>query len=173
MLKAIRNIVIRYLLPIVAAVSLVAFVGVPYIDHILTEWFRADVQMRAKLVMNSIEEPLSTLLDQPDHDRARNYLNRIASDERLLGVAVCAPDGSPVVRTLLVPDMVTCQTGGALTPSSSMVRPGGAGVVEVSRFSLVTTAGHPYEVLIVHDLSFIDRRQTTARNFVLGFTLLA
>ncbi|HQR49034.1 MAG TPA: trehalose-6-phosphate synthase [Steroidobacteraceae bacterium] len=171
--SAVRNIAIRYLVPIVAAVSLVAFVGVPYIDHILAGWFRSDVQMRARLVMTSVEEPLGNLLDGAELDRARTYLGRVASDERLLGVVVCAPDGSRVVRTVLVPDTVTCATDATQPSDGSTARTVGAGLVEISRFPLVTAAGHSFEVLIVHDLSFIDRRQTSARNFVLAFALLA
>ncbi|NJD30695.1 MAG: trehalose-6-phosphate synthase [Gammaproteobacteria bacterium] len=163
----------RYLVPVAAAVSLVAFLGVPYVDHILAGWFRSDVQMRARLVMTSIEDPLGSLLDRSDLERARTYLGRVAGDERLLGVVVCAPDGSRVVRTPLVPDTVLCATDGTQASPGSTARTAGPGLVEVSRFPLLTAAGHPYEVLIVHDLSFIGIRQTSARNFVLAFTLLA
>ena len=43
----IRRDLLRYVLPVAAAVSLVAFVGVPYIDQVLAGWFRSDVQLRA------------------------------------------------------------------------------------------------------------------------------
>ena len=171
--SAIRSIAVRYLVPMAAAVVLVALLGVPYVDRILAGWFRSDVQMRAQLVMTSIEEPLGTLLEREDLERARNYLGRVSGDERLLGVVVCAPDGSRVVRTPLVPDTVICATDGTEASAGSTARRAGSGLVEISRFPLPTANGDPYAVLIVHDLSFIDRRQTSARNFVLAFTLLA
>jgi trehalose 6-phosphate synthase/phosphatase len=170
---AVRSIVIRYLLPIAAAVSLVAFVGVPYIDHVLSGWFRTDVQMRARLVMTSMEEPLAELLDGPDLERTQTYLGRVASDERLLGIVVCGLDGSTVVRTVLVPSVVNCRSAGTTSVGGSTVESTHAGQVEVSRFSLATMSGRPYRVLIVHDLGFIDRRQTTARNFMLAFAVIA
>jgi trehalose 6-phosphate synthase len=171
--KAIRTVAVRYLVPMAAAVVLVAMLGVPYVDRILAGWFRSDVQMRASLVMTSVEEPLGSLLDRQDLERARNYLGRVAGDERLLGIVVCAPDGSRVVRTRLVPDTVICATDGTEASRGSTARRAGSGLVEISRFPLTTATGSPYAVLIVHDLSFIDRRQTSARNFVLAFTLLA
>ena len=58
----IRPFVLRYLVPIAAAVALLAVVGVPYIDRVLNDWFRSDVQLRARLVMTSIDEPLAALL---------------------------------------------------------------------------------------------------------------
>lgn len=169
----LRSAVFRYLVPIAATVTLVAFVGVPYVDHILAGWFRADVQMRARLVMTSIEDPLGNLLDRADLDGARSYLGRVSSDERLVGVAVCAPDGSRIVRTTMVPDSILCATDGVESSDGSATRSTDTGLVEVSRFPLQTAAGSAYEVLIVHDLGFIDRRQTSARNFVLAFALLA
>jgi trehalose 6-phosphate synthase len=172
-LRRVRNAAVRYVLPVAAAVSLVAFVFVPYIDGILDGWFRSDVQMRSALVMNSIEEPLGRLLDQFDLERARGYLDRVANDERLLGVVVCDPLSGRVVRTQLVPAGIDCAADGARPAGDSVMRAQGRGPLEVSSFALTTPSGSPYRVLIVHDLSFIDRRQTTARNFVLAFALLA
>jgi trehalose-6-phosphate synthase len=161
----IRQILIRYAIPVAAAVSVIAFIGVPIIDSILAGWFRADVQTRAQLVMMSIEEPLSTILESGDHRRALAYLDRVAGDEKMLGIVVCGSAGE-TIRTALVPRVVACARAGALDPTA--VEP-----LHVSEFSIGAIGGQAYRVLIVHDLGFIDRRQTTARNFILAFTLLA
>ena len=42
------------------------------------------------------------------------------------------------------------------------------GSVEVSSFPMGSAKGRPITALIVHDLSFIDRRQSSARNYVLA-----
>jgi hypothetical protein len=47
-----------------------------------------------------------------------------------------------------------------------------SGLIEVSQFSVTRASGPPYRVLLVHDLSFIDRRQTTARNYVLASVVI-
>ena len=70
----IRSIFIRYVLPIAAALSIIAFVGVPYIEHMLTDWFRSDIELRARLVMNSMEEPLAGLLERNESARLAAYL---------------------------------------------------------------------------------------------------
>ena len=85
----IRSVFIRYILPIAAALSIIAFVGVPYIEHMLTDWFRADIELRARLVMNSMEEPLAGLLERNESARLAAYLERVVSDERLLAVLIC------------------------------------------------------------------------------------
>jgi trehalose 6-phosphate synthase len=163
----------RYALPVAATVGLIALVGVPFVERILADWFRADVQLRARLVATSIDEGLGPLLDQPDLDRARAYLGRVADDERLLGVLVCSSRGERVVRTPLVPPDIGCARDSMIEVGSSVTRASGRGLFEISNFALVSPSGTEYRVLIVHDLGFIDRRNTTARNFVLAFAVLA
>jgi trehalose 6-phosphate synthase len=167
----IAKALVRYAIPALAAISLIALVGVPYTTHILERWFRADVQMRAKLVVTSIDDSLGTILDHGDRRRAGLYLERIAGDERMLGIVVCDGAGKPVVRTTRVPAVVGCLPD--RDASSNREVEGARGdALEVSRFDIRTPAGTPYVVSVVHDLSFIDRRQGAARNFVLAFTLV-
>jgi len=170
----IFKFLVRYLLPIVATVSLVAFVGVPQIDQILTRWFRSDVDLRARLLMTSVEDPLSDLLEHSELSRARSYLSRVAGDERLLGIVVCDPLGDRVLQTALVPSSAQCVPAGAESPNAeNVVTSSPSGRVEISRFPMTTPSGKHFEVLFVHDLSFIDRRQTTARNFILASVVVA
>ncbi len=169
----IRKLLLRYLLPIAASVSLVAFLGVPVIDHILTDWFRADIEMRARLVMTSVGDPLVELLEQGKLEHAREYLSRVSSDERLLGILVCASTGHEVLRTGQVPALVGCVPPGVARGPANSIAATRSGSIEISRFPLIGGSGRHYDVLLVHDLSFINRRQTTARNFVLAFIVVA
>jgi trehalose-6-phosphate synthase len=169
----IRGILFRYLLPIVAAVTLVAFVAVPYIDHILTGWFRSDIDLRGKLVMTSIEEPLGNLLDRTQNDRAQAYLSRVSGNERLLGIVVCGNLGERILQTPLVPSIVECDTPEHIGEGNATVTQASSGPIEISRFPLTTGSGRHFLVLLVHDLSFIDRRQSTAQNFMLAAVVIA
>ena len=51
-----RSIIFRTVLPLLLAAGVVAYLGLPYIDRLLTSWFRSDVELRARLVANSFEE---------------------------------------------------------------------------------------------------------------------
>ena len=169
----IRRILLRYVLPIAVAVSLVAFVGVPYITHVFTGWFRTDVELRARLLMTSVEEPLGELLQHAELSKAQSYLDRVAGDERLLGIIVCGHQGERLIQTALVPAIVACAPGeGGNAGVNSIVR-APSGLIDVSHFALVTQDGRHYQVLFVHDLSFIDRRQNAARNVLLAFVVFA
>jgi trehalose 6-phosphate synthase len=161
------------MLPVVAALSLIAFVGVPYIEHMLTGWFRSDIELRARLVMNSMEEPVASLLENGQTARLATYLERVVGDERLLAVLICDATGAKVYGTKLVPDDVTCDSHATSLVDGTPVTGISAGLIEVSAFTFSSESAQTYRALLVHDLSFIDRRQATARNFILALAVLA
>lgn len=169
----IKPIVLRYLLPVLVTLSIIAFGGVPYIEKILGEWFRADVELRSRLVMNSIEDPLVELLRLRDERRLSAYMERVVGDERLLAILVCDMLGSQVYATRLVPAGVSCDSPSASMVAGPSVATGASGLVEISAFTLTPPGSPPFRAVLVHDLSFIDRRQAAARNYVLAFTVLA
>ncbi len=161
----IRSFLLRYVVPLAVAVTVVALIGVPYIDRVLDGWFRADVQLRARLVMTSIEEPLGELLRAGDVRRAQAYLTRVAGDERLLGVLVCSASGRRVIQTAQVPAPVHC---GFAPDGAGAARAVPGDAIEISAFALDAGAAQPHRVLLVHDLGFVGRRRDAARNFVLA-----
>ena len=69
-----RAILIRFAVPTLIAVSILAFFGVPYVDRILAEWFRSDVDLRAQLVAHSMEGSLAGFLERGDKKGLANYL---------------------------------------------------------------------------------------------------
>ena len=169
----IRSLFIRYVLPIVAALSIIAFVGVPYIEHMLRDWFRSDIELRARLVMNSMEEPVARLLERKDSARLATYLEKVVSDKRLLAVLICDTSGARVYATNFVPEDVTCDSPTTSLVDDSTLTSLPSGSIEVSSFTLNPDVGQQYRAVLVHDLSFIDRRQAAARNFVLAFAVIA
>lgn len=163
-----RSVLLRFVLPIALASCVVAFVGLPYIQHLLAEWFTADVQLRAQLVMHTMEAPLADLVEKGNEARLRNYLAKMTADERLLAVLVCRPDGTVIAKTERLPSAIECADTSSAGSSSRVVQlPSGS--VQVSSFSFDNAQPVPFRIVMLYDLSFIDRRQRTARDFVLAF----
>ena len=44
-----RSIMLRFVLPVALASCVVAYFGLPYIQRLLAEWFRSDVELRARI----------------------------------------------------------------------------------------------------------------------------
>jgi trehalose 6-phosphate synthase len=165
-----RAILIRFAIPSLLAVSILAYFGVPFVDRMLAGWFRSDVDMRAQLVANSMTTTLSGLLDKNDQRALRKYLAGITADERLLAVVACRADGMLIYQTERTPDAITCALALQIGEQGNRYLQLPSGSVEVSAFSLEGANGDSSRLLIVHDLSFIDRRQSTARNYVLALS---
>jgi len=163
-----RSTILRFVLPVAFASCVVAYFGLPYIERLLAEWFRSDVELRAQLVMHSMEEPITELVEKGSESRLRTYLAKITTDERLLAVLVCHSDGSAIFKTERAPSAITCEAAGKNGAATRIIQlPSGS--VQVSRFDFDAATPVPFRVLMLHDLSFVDRRQRTARDFVLVF----
>jgi trehalose 6-phosphate synthase len=168
-----RSILVRFVLPVALASCVIALFGLPYIDRLLTEWFRADVESRAQLLMHSMEEPIADLVQERNDGRLRGYLAKITNDQRLLAIVICRPDGTTIFKTERTPATVTCELGDSVTPAAARVIQLPSGSVQVSRFDFDKAVKEPFRVLLVHDLSFVDRRQRTARDFLVVFVTLS
>jgi trehalose 6-phosphate synthase/phosphatase len=164
-----RSLVTRTVLPLLLAAGVVAYFGLPYIDRLLTEWFRSDVELRARLLMSSMDESLPTLIAKGDQQGLRKYTSKIIADQRVLGILICLPHGGTVFKTELVPTAVNCESTADLADGSSVVRRAPMGSVLVSVFDQKPSDQPPYRVAILYDLSFVDSRQSTARDYMLAF----
>jgi trehalose 6-phosphate synthase len=164
----LRAILLRFAIPTLVAVSMLAYFGVPYADRMLADWFRDDIDLRAQLVANSMAESVSVLIDKDDERQLRRYLAGISNDERLLAVVLCRENGSLIYKSDRTPEAITCTSMRSLADRENRLLQLPSGSVEVSTFAYKTAGEIAFRALVVHDLSFIDRRQSTARNYVLA-----
>ncbi len=163
-----RSVILRFVLPVAFASCVVAYFGLPYIERLLAEWFRSDVELRAQLAMHSMQEPLAELVGEGNQAHLRSYLVKVTADERLLAVLVCRPDGTTIVKTERTPIAISCESTGMAGPVATRIVQLPSGSVQESRFDF-DAAPVPFRVLMLYDLSFVDRRQRTARDFILVF----
>ncbi|MGA2862654.1 MAG: trehalose-6-phosphate synthase [Steroidobacteraceae bacterium] len=164
-----RSLITRTVLPLLLAAGVVAYFGLPYIDRLLTEWFRSDVELRARVLMSSLEESLPALVARSDQQGLRKYTAKIIADQRVLGILICLPRGGTVFKTELVPTAVNCESTADLRDGESIVRRATQGSVLVSVFDQKPPGQTPYRVAVLYDLSFVDSRQSTARDYLIAF----
>ena len=160
-----RSILLRFVLPVALASCVVAYIALPYMQRLLAEWFRSDVEMRAQLLMHTMEEPITELVENGNEVRLRTYLAKTAADERLLAILVCRPDGVTIFKSERTPTAISCDAAGKSNSSQILQLPSGS--VQLSSFAFDSADPTPFRVLMLHDLSFVDRRQRTARDFVI------
>jgi trehalose 6-phosphate synthase/phosphatase len=164
-----RSSIIRTILPLLIAAAVVVFFGLPYFDRLLQSWFAGDIQLRARLVMSSVEERLPALLARDDTRGLGQFLDKIAVDQRVLAILICRPDGQLIFKTIDAPAALGCAGIEAISDGHSSILRTPTGSVQASVFDQQPAGLASYRVGVVYDLSFIDRRQTTVREYVMAY----
>jgi trehalose 6-phosphate synthase len=149
-------------------VAIATLAAVPLTEQILKNWFRDDVEMRANLVINSIEDGLARLIGRPTTTPLKEFLAKVTNDERLLAVALCKPDGSVFFKTERTPAELVCPKDMPAEPEFFFMR-AATGRLHIAWYPLVRPGRDPVAVAIVHDLSFIDRRRRHVRDYLIVF----
>jgi trehalose 6-phosphate synthase/phosphatase len=166
--SVLRNVLWKFGVPLMVALGGAIYLAIPVADRMLTEWFQADVDMRAQLVFNSIEEGLEPLIESRSEPQIRRYLARVASDRRLVALVVCARGGTVLHRSESVPKEVDCPQAAPRVATFELVQ-GAQSLLHVARFPMEKFAAEGYSVVVAHDLGFIDRRQSRARDYLVAF----
>ena len=89
---------LRFVVPLLIVLAALALAAMPLVDRLTLRWFIKDLDLRASLVANTIEDPLQRLVAEGDAQGLGAYLTRITQDERLYAVGFCQsgrerPDG--------------------------------------------------------------------------------
>jgi trehalose 6-phosphate synthase len=167
----LKTILTRFALPVLVLAVVATIVVMPFIDRLIAEWFRGDAQLRASVIMKSIEQPLVALMNASDERGLARYLERVTTDERLVAVLVCGPGGRTVFETPLVPRGVACSSSWSerADAGSSEMKSTTTGSVLVSRFPLPVDGRSGLHALLVHDLGYADRRRSNVRDYLFAF----
>lgn len=159
------RLVTRYGAVAGAIAVLASLVLAPLVTSMITDWSRRDVELRSALVFNSVQEPLASMLANQETSRIESLFESVSTDARVMAVAFCRDDGAPEIASKLMPASLTCEKiARADTESFSSVKVNGRDTL-IGSFPISTreASGH---FVIVHDLSFADRRGAEARRYV-------
>jgi trehalose 6-phosphate synthase len=130
-------------------------------------WAQRDMAMRARLARSGAQ----AVLEVADPAATRRVVDALVRDERLMGAAVCGRDRRAVVTSHSYPAEYGCDRlpSAALAAGSegwdhASVGPSGSTHVAVLPLD---EAGEPGDrlLVLVHDMSFVDRRADTTRRY--------
>ena len=81
---------LRFIIPLLIVLAAFAYAVMPLVDSLTLRWFVRDLEIRASLIANTVQDPVRSLFRSGDHAGIRQVLVGIAQDERVYGVAYCA-----------------------------------------------------------------------------------
>ncbi len=175
----------RFLIALIFGLALVTWAASVAVHTTTSDWFEKDVRLRAQLVVNGARQALISHWHNERRAGLRELLSEITHDERIMAAAACSADLRLLTKTQDYPKQFNCAelgrhvlsvagdpATGWKTWQSVVPLPGGN--VYVSAVP-VLDQGEPLGfVVLLHDLSFAERRETKTRQFLLlAFGFLA
>jgi trehalose 6-phosphate synthase len=160
---------LRFVIPLLVALAIAAYVAVPLVDKLTLQWFSRDLDIRATLVANTVDEALQDLIRSGNRPRILQFFTRITQDERLFAVGFCPTGGEEPVATATFPEDLNCaQLEKFEEPNGSLLHTA-KGPVLVSVRPIVAGPTPLGQLVLVHDMSFIARRTRETREYLFLF----
>lgn len=174
--------VARFLLVLFVGAALLAGMATFIVEKTIRKWFEEDLALRSLLVAKSTENSLLVYWTHRESAQLSRILVDIARDKRIMAVAACTVGLELLSTTPQFPSSITCkdiakrsgESGLELSPVWSSVWKLADGDVHVSAVPINAGERPLGNIVLVHDLAFIDRRESHTRNLLLlAFSILA
>jgi trehalose 6-phosphate synthase len=178
---------LRFVLALVLGLGLLTWLASVGVHRTTRDWFERDVSLRARLAVTGARETLVSRWGRDQRNALRASLNDLTRDERIMAAAACGADLALLATTPEFPKAFSCSRVGPHLRASPDVAadawtiwevvdrlPGGS--VHVSAIPLLDGERALGFVVLVHDLSFVERREARTQQFLLlafGFLALA
>jgi trehalose 6-phosphate synthase len=158
---------LRFILPLAITLAAIAYAVVPLVDKLTLQWFVRDLDIRESLITRTIQEPLSALVHEGSRAKILRYFDRLIQDERLFAVGFCDPQRRLLYKTLTFPAPLGCtiKPGEAAGDEGRVVNLA-RGPVHVSNNELEADGKVYGHLVLVHDMSFIQRRSDDTKKYI-------
>ena len=160
---------LRFLVPLLLALGAFAYAAVPLVDTLMLRWFVRDLDTRASFVAASVQEPLASLIAKNSPTEIFAFFNKLLVDERLYAIGLCLPGQSAPIATRTFPDRIRCETLADYDDNAQRVIQTAHGALHLSVRSVEAPTGENAQLVLVHDMSFIERRSEETKRYLFYF----
>ena len=172
---------LRFLVPLILALALLAYFVVPQVDALTLRWFVRDLDSRAQLAAAPLADQLAELVPQDNRAKITALLNSVTENERLFAIAYCDPTRRIAYRSANLPASIGCiespgeqRIGTSTDDLRSTIVKLRKGSVHVARIPVHAGDGNLGELVMVSDMSFIESRSEDTRKYtIILFLVLA
>jgi trehalose 6-phosphate synthase len=161
------RLALRFILPLVLALTGVAYALVPLVDQLTLRWFVRDLDMRSTLIADTLYEPLQERLETGKETKIESFFNRITRDERLFAIGYCSAPDAAVLASRLMPKDLLCSSLSRWEQPGDHLLLSSQGPLHVAVITLSGETGALGKLAILHDMSFISRRSEETKRYVL------
>ncbi len=163
----------RFIAPLFLVIAATAYLTVPLVDQLSLRWTVRDLNSRSQLIANTINENVIDAIISFDRQKLESILNRLIMNERVMGVGLCDHEGQLIEKTAGFPDEISCQVADELATKNAPTLKLARGSVHIGVEALNRSPLNLGKLILVHDLSFAEKRgEDTRRYLILFFVLL-
>jgi trehalose-6-phosphate synthase len=165
----------RFTLPLIITLALIAYFTVPLVDSFTLKWFVRDIDMRSRLISNTLNDSLEDAIAKKNYSRISTLFDRAMEDERLYALGFCSPTNVMVVKTKTFPDNYDCSVMNASGTGEGRVYKIASGPIHLAFYNITTSNQLVVgKLILIHDISFISRRnEATKRSLYYLFLIIA
>ncbi len=158
---------LRFVVPLALALAAIAYAVVPVVDRLTLQWFVRDLDARGALIAKTAQEPLVELMQDPRGAKQRvlRYFEKILQGERIYALGFCTRAGRLLYATPAFPAAVRCNASETDTERNVVLRLSD-GPLHVSYNPIVNDKATLGDLVIVHDMSFVERRSADTKKYV-------
>ncbi len=162
---------LRFLIPLLVALVVAALVVLPLMDQLTLRWFSRDLNARGSLVAGTLSDAIDDAVTSRSSTRLQALFDRAARDERLVAIALCSNNDELVRHSAAYPVILTCAAAreASRRPDQRLELPTGA--VHVGWHPANTDRADAGSLVLLHDLSFVDRRSQDTRQYLIIFII--
>lgn len=165
--------VLRFIFPLLLALTSLAVVATPLAENFVSHWFQRDVELRSALIFQSVEYSLTDLWNQGKRlESYKKLFDNIARDERVLAVGICSADGNLVAKSTQWPTNMACPASLLSDKPHFSVQTLEKGAVLSGSFQLPVEDALKPQFIVLHDLSFALQREGETRFYLIGFLII-
>jgi trehalose-6-phosphate synthase len=158
---------LRFLVPLVVILTATAYLALPLMDRLTLRWFARDLTMRGTLVANALSDSIADALPDPRGRKLQALFNRAVQDERLVAMGLCSTDKKLLRTTPRFPADLACARADEIAAMPEPLLRMEGGTVHVGVYPVNAEAGPVGELVLLQDLSFIERRSKDTRRYLI------
>jgi trehalose-6-phosphate synthase len=159
---------LRFIAPLAVTLALLAYVLVPVVDRLTLRWWVNDLDTRSQAIANTLQDQLSDLVVQGSSAKINQLLIRSIQDERLYALAFCDGSGKLRYETPTYPALLGCRPPINAAQEEHSVVHLPQGPLHVVEHPIYQGASRIGSLILVHDMSFVERRSADTRRYLIG-----
>ena len=163
---------LRFLIPLLVALVIAALVVLPLMDQLTLRWFSRDLNTRGTAVANALSDSLEDALAGGSMQRLQALIERAARDERLVAIGLCSSDNHLMRNSSAYPPSLSCAEARRVAREPEQRLELRTGAVHVGVFALNPERSNAASLVLLHDLSFVDRRSQDTRQYLIIFIVV-